>query len=83
MKEQETTNHKPQTVSYNLNINLLPNVTKLQRYVPLYANRNVKGLIKFYVDCKAFAKSGKVLNAKSIAGWGSACSGLVVFTNTV
>jgi hypothetical protein len=31
MKEQETTNHKPQTVSYNLNINLLPNCHKITK----------------------------------------------------
>jgi hypothetical protein len=37
--------------------------------------RNAKDLIKFYFVCKAFAKSGKVLKARSIAGWGSAISG--------
>lgn len=45
--------------------------------------RNVKDLIKFYFVCKAFAKSGNELKARSIAGWGSACSGCVVFTKTV
>jgi hypothetical protein len=57
--------------------------SKLQPYLPGFPNRNVKGLIKFHFNCKAFAKSGNELNTRSIAGSGIAWSGWVVFTNTV